>query len=268
MSIDRSWETLKVTVDGPVALLTLNRPERLNAISPTMLSELERFWTAFERDPRVRVGVVTGAGERAFCSGADVSTVADRSRNRTGVFSRENRFTPLQTRVTKPTICAVNGVCAGGGLHFVADTDFSIASESATFLDPHVSVGQVSAIETIVLSRRIPHQAVLRMLLLGRHERIDARRAYELGLVTEVVPADRLLDRAMELARAVSTGSPTALALSRAAAWSALHKHLDDALCQAWPVLRAHGDHHPDAQEGPRAFFEKREPRWAEPGEV
>lgn len=264
MTISRSWETLRTEVHGHTALLTLNRPDRLNAINPTMLSELEEFWTAFDADPTLRAAVVTGEGERAFCSGADVATVADKSRARTSVFERENRFTPLQARVRKPTICAVNGVCAGGGLHFVADTDFSIASETATFTDPHVSVGQVSAIESIVLSRRIPHQALMRMVLLGRHERIDAEHALRMGLVTEVVADASLVDRALELADVVAHGSPAAIAASREAIWGAQEGSLRDSLQYAWALLRAHGDHHPDAQEGPRAFFEKRAADWAD----
>lgn len=262
MSITRNWETLQVEVRGHTALVTLNRPDRLNAINPTMLDELAQFWAAFDTDARIRVAVVTGSGERAFCSGADVATVADKSRARTSVFERENKFTPLQANVRKPTICAVNGVCAGGGLHFVADTDFTLAADTATFTDPHVSVGQVSAIESIVLSRRIPHQALMRMVLLGRHERLDAEQALRVGLVTEVVPADSLVDRALELAEIVGKGSPAAIAASREAIWAAQEGALRDALRYAWTLLRAHGDHHPDAQEGPRAFFEKRAPEW------
>jgi enoyl-CoA hydratase/carnithine racemase len=102
--------------------------------------------------------------------------------------------------LAKPLICAVNGVCAGGGLHFVGGADFTIASERATFLDPHVSVGHVSGIETIELTYCMPVPTVLRMALLGRHESMDAARALQAGLVTEVVPAERLLPRALELA--------------------------------------------------------------------
>ncbi|MFI7166274.1 enoyl-CoA hydratase/isomerase family protein [Rhodococcus erythropolis] len=242
--------------------MTLDRVERMNAISPDMLGELAQVWDQFEREGSLRVAVVTGAGRKAFCSGADVSSVADKSRARTGVFERENSFTPLQAKVTKPTICAVNGVCAGGGLHFVADTDFTIAADSATFVDPHVSVGQVSAIETMVLARRIPHQAVMRMMLLGRAERLSAQRALELGMVTEVVPANRLRERALELAAVIASNSPDAIAASRACIWDALERPLHDAIRLAWPVLRAHGDNHPDAQEGPKAFFEKRPANW------
>jgi enoyl-CoA hydratase/carnithine racemase len=262
-TITGPWETLRVEVDGPVVTLTLNRPDRLNAISPVMLEELRTFWPMYDADRDLRVAIITGAGERAFCSGADVSTVADKSRNRTSDFLRENRFTPLQAGISKPTICAVNGVCAGGGLHFVADSDFTICSDTATFLDPHVSVGQVSAIETTVLSRRIPHGSVMRMMLLGRHERLTAEQAHAIGMVTEVIPGEKLLDRATELAGFIASGSPAAIAASRKAIWDAMNKPLEDALNYAWVLLRAHGDHHPDAQEGPRAFAERREPRWS-----
>jgi enoyl-CoA hydratase/carnithine racemase len=261
-SVTGPWETLCVQVEGPVVLVALNRPERLNAISPLMLDELRAFWPLYDADPALRVAIVTGSGDRAFCSGADVSSVADKSRGRTCDFLRENRFTPLQAQISKPTICAVNGVCAGGGLHFVADCDFSICSDNATFLDPHVSVGQVSAIETTVLSRRMPHGSVMRMMLLGRHERLNATQAQALGLVTEVVAQADLLERAKELAGYVASGSPAAIAASRKAIWSGLEKPLADALAQGWVLLRAHGDHHPDAQEGPKAFAERREPRW------
>jgi enoyl-CoA hydratase/carnithine racemase len=253
---------LLVSIDTHVVTLTLNRPERMNALSPTMLAELAQFWTLYDADPQLRVAVVTGAGERAFCSGADVATVADRSRNRTSDFARENRFTPTQAGISKPTICAVNGICAGGGLHFVADCDFTICSDTATFFDPHVSVGQVSAIEPIVLARRIPLGSVMRMMMLGRNERLSAIEARGIGLVTEVVPQDALGARVAELAAMIAAGSPAAVATGRRAIWASLDKPLSDALAHGFVLLRAHGDHHPDAQEGPRAFFEKREPKW------
>jgi len=256
------WETLEVEVDGPVAVVIINRPDRLNALSPTMQIELRAVWAALDADPALRVAVLTGSGDRAFCSGADVSTVADVSRNRTSDYDRENHFTPQQAHVRKPTICAVNGVCAGAALHFVSDCDFTVAADNATFLDPHVNVGQVSALEPINLARRIPLGAVMRMVLLGRGERIDAARAYELGLVTEVVAAAQLRARAVELAHLVAAGSPEAIALSREAIYESLELPLREALRRGFVLLRAHADHHPDAQEGPKAFVEKRPPRW------
>jgi E-phenylitaconyl-CoA hydratase len=265
MGVLELWETLKVEIDGPVVVVTLNRPERMNAMSATMIQELGRFWDSFEEDSELRVAVITGAGDRAFCSGADVSTVADTSRRRTAVFDRELHFTPFQARVSKPTICAVNGVCAGGGLHFVMECDFAIAAERATFLDPHVSVGQVSATESLILSRRIPHSAALRMVLMGSAERVSAARALELGIVTEVVEDGLLRDRANELAHAIAKNSPTAIAISRFVLWQGLEQPMTDALRQGFALLRGHADTHPDAQEGATAFMEKRSPSWADP---
>jgi enoyl-CoA hydratase/carnithine racemase len=256
------WTTLEVETSGHVLVITLNRPDRLNALSPTMQVELREVWRAFDADPTLRVAVLTGTGERAFCSGADVATVSDTTRARTSDYDRENHFTPLQAGISKPTICAVNGICAGAGLHFVSDADFAIAAESATFLDPHVNVGQVSALEPIGLSRRMPLGAVMRMVLLGRAERITAARALEVGMITEVVPDADLRARALELAAAVAQGSPAAVAISREAIYDSLSMPLHEALRRGFVLLRAHADHHPDAQEGPKAFFERRPPRW------
>jgi len=256
------WETLNVELDEHVALIELNRPERLNALTPTMQQELRRVWLLLDEDPDVRVAVLTGAGTRGFCSGADVSSVADTSRNRTSDYDTENFFTPEQVGVLTPTICAVNGVCAGAGLHFVSDCDFTIAAESATFLDPHVNVGQVSALEPIGLARHVPLQHVMRMVLLGKGERISAARAAEIGMITEVVPDDELRARALELARIVAAGSPTAVAISKKAVRESQNLSHHEAMRRGFVLLRAHADHHPDAQEGPRAFAERRAPQW------
>jgi len=262
VKITGPWETLEVEVQGQVAIVIINRPDRLNALSPLMQIELRAIWGALDADPDLRVGVLIGSGDRAFCSGADVATVADVSRRRTSDYDRENHFTPQQAGMRKPTICAVNGVCAGAGLHFVTDCDFAIAADNATFLDPHVNVGQVAALEPIGLSRRIPLGAVMRMVLVGRGERIDANRAYELGLVTEVIPAADLRSRALELANLVAAGSPEAIAISREAIYNSLELPMREALRRGFVLLRAHADQHPDAQEGPKAFFEKRPADW------
>ena len=264
-NLEGPWETLEVEVEDAVAVVRLNRPDRMNAISPTMGDELAQFWSLFEASRGIRVGIITGAGERAFCAGADVGSLGDPTRVRTGIIERDLRFTPLQANVSKPTICAVNGICAGGGLHFVVESDFSIAGSRATFVDSHVSVGQVSATETLVVSRRIGHQNALRMVLLGNAERIDAQRAHEIGLVTEVVDNDVLLSRAKELAHAIAKNSPTAMAISRYVLWQGLEKPLTDALRFGYAQLISHANTHPDAQEGPAAFREKRQPIWIDP---
>jgi enoyl-CoA hydratase/carnithine racemase len=171
-------------------------------------------------------------------------------------------WSPYQNRVMKPVICAVNGLCVGGGLHFVVDSDIVVASETAAFMDTHVNVGMVGALENVGLARRLPLGTAMRMTLMGRHYRLPARRAYELGLVDELVAPEQLLDSAEAMARAMLDNSPQAMALSKQAVRGALERGYGDALEHAWALLRLHW-RHPDFSEGQKAFEEKRPPRWS-----
>jgi enoyl-CoA hydratase/carnithine racemase len=263
------FEALRYEKQGGVATLTLNRPERHNAFTVRMALELRRAWEEVRRDPEVVCAIVTGAGDRAFCTGMDVADVADGSaRAEAARLEREEGrafyhfLTAVQNRCWKPVVTAVNGMCCGGGLHFVADSDLVLASETASFFDTHVRVGLVAGLEPVGLARRLPLEAVLRLALLGGSERMDARRACELGLVGEVVPPERLLPRARELAGRIAEHSPTALALSKRAIWESLDVGLHEALERTWALIKAHTAH-PDLEEGSRAFVEKRRPRWA-----
>jgi enoyl-CoA hydratase/carnithine racemase len=150
----------------------------------------------------------------------------------------------------------------GGGLHFVADSDLILAAEHATFFDTHVKVGLIAGLEPVGLARRIPLEAVLRMALLGGSERLDARRAYELGLVGEVLPAAELLPRARALAAMIAEHSPTALARSKQAIWESLDVGLHEGLRRTWKSIQDHTGH-PDLDEGTKAFVERRKPRWS-----
>jgi enoyl-CoA hydratase/carnithine racemase len=250
--------------DG-IALVTLDRPERGNSLTPPMQRVFRAIWAEVRESPAIRVAIVTAAGERHFCTGFDVSEAEGEEAGE--VFANRPLadavfWSPYQNRVWKPVICAVNGLCVGGGLHFVVDADLVLASQNAAFMDSHVNVGMVGALENVGLARRLPLGTALRMTLLGRRYRLPARRAYELGLVDELVesPAD-LLPLAEELARQMMEGSPQAMALSKQAVWGALERGYRDALEQAWALLRVHWQH-PDFSEGPRAFAEKRPPRW------
>src|SRR3954467_4919316 len=171
-----TYETLLVERDGPVGWLVFNRPQAANAMDARMMRELELAWVELDQDPGVRVIVNTGAGN-AFQTGLDMAQLSrdpDALREQSRRTKRfELRFTSWHNDVNKPVIAAVNGVCAGGGLHFVADADIVIAAANATFLDPHVSVGQVTAYEAIGLVRKMPVEAVMRMALVGRHERMS-----------------------------------------------------------------------------------------------
>jgi enoyl-CoA hydratase len=219
------YETLQVWRDGPVGYLVFDRPDVGNAIDARMFVELEAAWAELDDDPDVRAIVNTGNG-RSFQTGLDVAQLARdpaamrRSSRQTRDF--ELRMTAWHCRVRKPVIAAVNGICAGGGLHFVADADIVIAATDATFLDPHVSVGQVSAFETIGLIAKSPMEPIVRMALVGRHERITSERARQLGIVSEVVSPSALRHRARELALLLSRNSPAAMAATKQALWAAL----------------------------------------------
>ena len=219
------YETLEVRADDPVGWLVFDRPDAGNAIDARMFVELEAAWAELEADPDVRAIVNTGNG-RSFQTGLDVKQLAtDREALRAS--SRQTRdfslrMTSWHCGVTKPVVAAVNGTCAGGGLHFVADADIVIAADGATFLDPHVSVGQVSAFEAIGLLKKAPMESVSRLALMGAHERITAERARQLGIVSEVVAADDLRDRARELAARVAEVDPARTRALKQALWTAL----------------------------------------------
>jgi enoyl-CoA hydratase/carnithine racemase len=213
--------------DG-VGWLILDRPDAGNALDARMLDELEQAWLELDADPAVRV-IVNAANGVAFCTGLDVVQIAtDRDAMRT--HSRRTRDAELKISawhvgVWKPVIAAVNGVCAGGGLHLVADADIVIAASDATFVDPHVSVGQVVAYEAITLIRKSPMEAIMRMAFTGRHERLTAVRAYQLGILSQVVdPPDRLRDEAGALAEKIARNSPAAMRASKQALWAALER--------------------------------------------
>jgi enoyl-CoA hydratase/carnithine racemase len=260
-----TFATLEVWRDGHVGWLVFDRPDRSNAMDATMLAELETAWQQLDGDPDVRVIVNTGNGS-AFQTGLDVAQLAkdkDALREQSRRTKRaELKLTAWHNSVWKPVIAAVNGVCAGGGLHFVADADIVIASADATFLDPHVSIGQVTAYEAIALVRKSPMEPICRMAFMGRHERMTAERARQLGILSEVVEPAALRDKARALAELVARNSPAAMAATKRALWGALELGLTDAgRAGAQELAGLWG--HPDQTEGPAAWAEKREPRWA-----
>jgi len=260
-----SYEHLEVRREGPVGWLIFDRPEQLNAMNNAMRDELAEAWREFDDDPAVRVIVNTGNG-RAFQTGADVTELASdgvgMERYRESVEGFDLHFTAWHQQVWKPVIAAVNGVCAGGGLHFVADADIVIAASDATFVDPHVSVGQVSAVETIGLLRKMPAEAVMRMALVGRHERMPAQRALELGMVSEIVdPPERLREAGQRLAETIAKNSPAAMAATKKALWAGFEHGLTEA-CRIGSQHLVSVWGHPDQTEGPLAFAEKRDPVW------
>lgn len=265
---DTSYDTIKYEVDGHTATITLNRPDALNALSPHMITELRTAYDEAENDDNVWLLVVTGTG-RAFCSGADVKEIPEDGKviNERPYLSTYEQWeapqegTPPFRTMAKPMLAAINGICCGAGLDWVTTGDIVIASERATFFDPHVSIGLVSGREVVRLARVLPRSVALRMAIMGRHERMSAQRAYELGMVSEVVEHDRLLERAHEIADIVTRNAPLAVRGTRLAIVKGLDLPLHEAEILA-EAFRERNLHTEDSLEGPRAFTEKREPRW------
>lgn len=268
-----AYQRLVVEKSDDVGWLILNRPDTGNAFDALMLDELEAAWADLDADPDVRV-IVNAANGTAFCTGMDVVQVA-RDKEAMRRHSRRTRDAELKISswhcgVWKPVIAAVNGVCAGGGLHLVADADIVIAAEETWFVDPHVSLGQAVAYEAITLLRKSPMETITRMALSGRDGRISAQRAYQLGILSEVVPSGQLREAAGRLAAAIATNSPTAMRATKKALWRSMEVGItqarNDAAEQIWRLRN-----HPDHAEGVRAWREKRTPQWrplADPAEV
>ncbi|MGX1811182.1 enoyl-CoA hydratase/isomerase family protein [Nocardia sp. NPDC055321] len=262
------FDTVGYEVAGHTATITLNRPEALNALSPHMITELRAAYQEAEADDKVWLLVVTGTG-RAFCTGADVKEIPGDGKvvNERPYLSTYEQWeapqegTPPFRTMAKPILVAVNGICCGAGLDWVTTGDIVIASERATFFDPHVSIGLVAGREVVRLARVLPRTVALRMALMGKHERMDAQRAYELGMITEVVEHDRLLERAHEIGDVLNSNAPLAVRGTRLAIVKGLDLPLHEAEMLA-ESFRERVTRTADALEGPRAFIEKRTPDW------
>jgi enoyl-CoA hydratase/carnithine racemase len=263
-----TYSTIVYEVSDRIATITFNRPDRLNAVSMAMAAELRDAYARAEGDGDVWTILVTGAG-RAFCSGADVEGVPEDGKvPHEGTYLSHFRewdtpqeATPPFRAMAKPIVVAVNGICCGAGMDLVTTGDIAIASERAEFFDPHVSIGLVSGREMVRVARSLPINVAMRMALLGRHERMSAQRAFDLGLVTEVVEHERLGARAREIAELVNRNAPLAVRGTRLAIRKGLGLPLYEAelLAEAFRERVLHTD---DAREGPRAFMEHRDPVW------
>ena len=212
--------TLLVEVADGVATVTLNRPEVYNAFNPTMVEELASVWRWAKTADDVRALVLTGAGEKAFCTGIDRTDVEFAY----DVFTYEDpgkMLGPKSQGLWKPVIAAVNGMACGGAFYFLGEADVILAAEHATFFDPHVTYGMVAAYEPILLLRRMPFGDVLRMALTGVHERLSAGKAQELGLVSEVLAADELAGAAHQLAATIASQPALAVQATLRTLWAA-----------------------------------------------
>ncbi|EUA36988.1 enoyl-CoA hydratase/isomerase family protein [Mycobacterium avium subsp. avium 2285 (R)] len=248
---------LEFDVTDHVATVTLNRPAALNSFNEQMASELVAVWARVRDDDDIRVAVLRANGDRAFCTGIDVSEGvwwADQP-----IFNQEDPgalLGPKSNRVWKPVIGALHGMVAGGAMYFVNECDFSICAESTSFFDPHANAGVVSALEPMgMLAAGVPYGDVARWALLGSEERLSAHTALRLGLVTEVVPDAELRTRAHELAAEIAARRPQSIQGTVRALWES--RDLPPSLAQRHGLSYTHignaGDGRTDSRANKRA---------------
>ncbi|HEX2025459.1 MAG TPA: enoyl-CoA hydratase-related protein [Actinomycetota bacterium] len=260
-----SYEQIEVSRDGPVARITLNRPDKLNALTHRMSDELVDAFTEAARDPEVRALILTGAG-RGFTAGQDLSEfdrayrAGDRPDIESHLVRSYHRLIPVVVSTPKPVIAAVNGVAAGAGVSLAAACDVRIASEEARFLQAFVKIGLIpDSGGTWLLPRIVGYATALELSITG--EQIDARRALEIRLVSRVVAADRLDAEVAEYASRLAALPTAAIAETKALMRAALGSDLDSALAREAEAQGRMGRTE-DHLEGVLAFAEKREPRF------
>jgi crotonobetainyl-CoA hydratase len=254
-----NYEYCTVVDDGPLRIVTINRPEVMNALHSQASHELEKVWDEFAARDDLWVGIVTGAGERAFSAGNDLKVQAAGKRGprpRSGFAGLTHRFD-----LDKPLIAAVNGVAMGGGFETALACDIIVAAENAIFALPEPRVGLIAGAGGVHrLPRVIPQKQAMGMILTGR--RVPAAEGRELGFVNEVVPAGQALAAARRWAASILECSPMAVRASKQAAYRGLDApDLATALETVYPAQQANLTSQ-DYIEGPRAFAEKRRPNW------
>ncbi|MEV8088037.1 enoyl-CoA hydratase/isomerase family protein [Streptomyces nigra] len=239
---------VRVDRDTGVAVVTLDRPGRLNALDLATRDELVAAWRRMRFDDTVRAVVLTGAGERAFCTGLDRDTVVPQPNSPYMADDPLLRAGPKSNDLWKPVIAAVRGMACGGAFYLLGESDFLVADPTATFFDPHTTYGMVSAYESMLMALRMPYGEAARMALMGSAERLGARRAREIGLVSELTAPGEALAVAVERATVIAGHPPHAVQGTVRALWAAREAALDRAFAQA-PHLIALGNLPGERQE-------------------
>lgn len=252
-------DSCKVERDGHILTVTINRPEVMNSLRPEDSEAMAKAFDEFENDPDLWVAILTGAGDRSFCTGDDLKFLAEGGE----LTAPPSGFGGMTTRfgLTKPLIAAVNGYAMGGGMEIALACDIIVAAENAVFALPEVHVGLAAMGGGM---HRLPRQIGLKnamgILLTGRN--VKAQEAADLGVVNEVVPADKLMDAAKHWANSILKNAPLSVRATKQCAMSGLeHASLDEAMKASYSELDVmlKSD---DAKEGPKAFAEKRAPNW------
>jgi len=272
------YETLDYTEGDGIAWVTLNRPEVLNSFDVAMMREIRDCWQQLRANEDVRVIVLTGAGDKAFCAGLDRAEL-DRTHAMLGTPGEAGDFgqvgaTPLHVndavdwlppksagQLWKPVIAAVNGMACGGAFYLLGEVEFIIAAEHATFFDPHTTYGLAAVYEPMLMLQRMPLGEVMRMSLLSAAERLSARRAHEIGLVQEVVPAAELHEAARRVAEVIAAQPPLAIQTTVRAIWYAQELGRRQALDVA-RTLSMLGTDGKSMADGQQLFRSQRRAEW------
>jgi enoyl-CoA hydratase/carnithine racemase len=260
-----SYEKILYEKQGRIAIITINRPERMNAIDPQTSAELHEAWCDFRDSDDLWVGIFTGAGERAFSAGNDLVAMSAAQQQGSNAVAAAYSKAPFggitrNFECWKPMIAAINGYCLAGGLEMALACDIRVAAEHAQFGLAEVTRGIIpGAGGTQRLPRIIPFGPALELLLTGG--RFDAQWAFRYGLVNHVVPADQLMPKAIEIANTLCENAPVSLRLVKEAAYKGINMPIEEGLRfeidQSRKVMQTE-----DAMEGPLAFAQKRKPVW------
>lgn len=247
-------------IENHVAYVTLNRPEAMNSLDPESVTQLKEIWTQVRNDNDIRVAVLTGAGEKSFCTGTDMKKTPVPSECMAAIWLRDGQPIIPEMKTWKPIICAINGFAIGGGLEMALACDMRIASSKAKFGLTEVKVASLAGLNgTQCLPRAIPQAVAMKMLLTG--EMIDAQEALRVGLVSDVVEPEALMELAKKYAEKIASNAPLSVKAAKQAAVMGLEMPLEHGIAFShllWGVLRDTEDR----KEGFKAFSEKRAPNW------
>jgi enoyl-CoA hydratase/carnithine racemase len=260
---EMAYETLLYEEADGVAVVTLNRPDVYNAFNTKMCEELSGLWRDLATNDAVRCILLTAAGEKAFCTGIDRSEItADGAEFDPEAYEDPgSKLGPKSNELYKPVIAAVQGMACGGAFYMLGEVEFIIAADTATFFDPHVTYGMTAVFEPLLMMRRMPFGEIARLTLMGNHERMSARRAYEIGLVSEVVPATELRVSAMSAASAIASQPAHAVQATVRALWTGAERSPTDALAQGAQLLAA-GTTREALEEGQQVFTSGKRIDW------
>ncbi len=247
------FATLIYEADGPVAWVTLNRPDRLNAFDGELVAELQGLWRQLRFDDAIRAIVLTGAGEKAFCTGIDRNWEVPQPSSPFMIDDPGMLLGPKTADLWKPVVAAVNGMACGGAFYLLGEVETIVAADHATFFDPHTTYGMAASYEPILLYGQLPWGELCRLALMGNHERMSAARAHQVGFVQDVVPFADLRATAGRIANAIASQPAAAVEGTLRSLWAARQMARAQALAMA-PHLVTLGNTAEAVAEGQASF--------------